>query len=196
MPGANHCQGSDPAGFTPLPTPLRTRDRENGPNKPHPAGDLWLSSHPTKRDFEFIFLSDPEKRQGFGAHHTSALKNPDILNVIVSGLLLTEEVSQASLSRWRCVGKSGCIKRPAPALSPSLQCLRVPLTPSSFHTGNKRSNFTAVPLPSHCHPLPFLACPLPLHSPTMAAAPGRGADGGWALLFPLCGHDATWAPRR
>lgn len=47
---------------------------------------------------------------GFGVHCTSALKNTDIPNVIVSGLLLTEEISQASLSHQHCVGKSGCIK--------------------------------------------------------------------------------------
>lgn len=55
----------------------------------------------------------------FGGHHTSALKNTDIPSVIVSGLLLTEEVSQASLSYQHCLGKSGCIK--AQPLKPPAQ---------------------------------------------------------------------------
>lgn len=105
----------------------------------------------------------------FGVHHTSAPKNIVIPNVIVSGLLLTEEVSQASLSHQHCVVKSGCIKAqplkpPAPALSPSLHCLGVPLTPNSFQllleVRNPPTSLLS-PLPSHCHPLPFLACPLP-----------------------------------
>lgn len=136
----------------------------------------------------------------FGVHHTSALKNIVIPNVIVSGLLLTEEVSQASLSHQHCVVKSGCIKAqplkpPAPALSPSLHCLGVPLIPSSFQLLLEVRNppiSLLSPLPSHRHPLPFLACPLPLRFPKTAAVSSHGADGGWALLFPLHWYDATW----
>lgn len=125
--------------------------------------------------------------RGFGGCHTSALKNTDIPNVIVSGLLLTGEVSKASLSYQHCLGKSGSIKAqplkpPTPALSPSLQYLVVPLTSSSyrFHIGKKPSNFTAVPCA-----LPTTIVSPPLHSPKTAAASGHGADGGWTLLFPL-----------
>lgn len=46
VPGASYHKGSDPTGFTPQPTCLRARDRENGPHQPQPVQiSAYLAIH-------------------------------------------------------------------------------------------------------------------------------------------------------